>query len=133
MEYEHETPPLLSFFLGRLILELKNAHFLSLTLGELKGSRPPARREDPAAREHLIEQRIQREKPCRTLFIRNVKASGPAADFESNFLRSTGVAHDRHDSMRRTVTLFEECLRNMERSRRSLISYLAEEWSSSHM
>ncbi|KIY46323.1 hypothetical protein FISHEDRAFT_47521 [Fistulina hepatica ATCC 64428] len=37
--------------------------------------RPPRRGKDEKTSEAMIEERIQREKPCRTLFIRNIKAS----------------------------------------------------------
>ncbi|GJJ13434.1 hypothetical protein Clacol_007688 [Clathrus columnatus] len=38
------------------------------------GKRPPVRKErDDKVHDSLIEERIQRERPCRTLFIRNVK------------------------------------------------------------
>ena len=36
----------------------------------------PLRRErDDKVHDSIIEERIQRERPCRTLFIRNIKAS----------------------------------------------------------
>lgn len=38
--------------------------------------RPPVRKErDDKVHDSIIEERIQRERPCRTLFIRNIKAS----------------------------------------------------------
>jgi hypothetical protein len=87
---------------------------ISLTLGR---PRPQVRREDPVAREHLIEQRIQRERPCRTLFIRNVKASTAQAVPEINPLRYKRGAYNRYDSMRPAAILFEECLRSTVKSR----------------
>ena len=33
------------------------------------------RERDDKVHDSIIEERIQREKPCRTLFIRNIKAS----------------------------------------------------------
>jgi hypothetical protein len=40
------------------------------------GARRPVRKErDDKVHDSIIEQRIQRERPCRTLFIRNIKAS----------------------------------------------------------
>ncbi|KAI0068000.1 hypothetical protein BV25DRAFT_1793149 [Artomyces pyxidatus] len=43
------------------------------------GNRPqkrgPRREKDDKVHESIIEERIQRERPCRTLFIRNIKAS----------------------------------------------------------
>jgi hypothetical protein len=41
-----------------------------------RSNRPPPRREEKVP-DSVIEERIQRERPCRTLFIRNVKASRP--------------------------------------------------------
>ena len=44
--------------------------------GRGPGSRRPVRRErDDVVHDSIIEERIQRERPCRTLFIRNIKAS----------------------------------------------------------
>jgi len=37
--------------------------------------RPQRRERDDKVHESIIEERIQRERPCRTLFIRNIKAS----------------------------------------------------------
>jgi hypothetical protein len=37
--------------------------------------RGPKRDRDDKMHESIIEERIQRERPCRTLFIRNIKAS----------------------------------------------------------
>ncbi len=37
--------------------------------------RGPKRERDDKVHESIIEERIQRERPCRTLFIRNIKAS----------------------------------------------------------
>ena len=40
------------------------------------GTRRPVRKErDDKVHDSIIEERIQRERPCRTLFIRNIKAS----------------------------------------------------------
>jgi RNA recognition motif-containing protein len=40
------------------------------------GNRRPVRKErDDKVHDSIIEERIQRERPCRTLFIRNIKAS----------------------------------------------------------
>ncbi|CAK5280369.1 unnamed protein product [Mycena citricolor] len=39
------------------------------------GRRPPRKDKDDKAHDSIIEERIQRERPCRTLFIRNIKAS----------------------------------------------------------
>jgi hypothetical protein len=40
------------------------------------GARRPVRKErDDKVHDSIIEERIQRERPCRTLFIRNIKAS----------------------------------------------------------
>jgi hypothetical protein len=43
------------------------------------GNRPPKRNQrrekDDKLHDSIIEERIQRERPCRTLFIRNIKAS----------------------------------------------------------
>lgn len=40
------------------------------------GFRRPVRKErDDKVHDSIIEERIQRERPCRTLFIRNIKAS----------------------------------------------------------
>ena len=40
-----------------------------------RGGAPRGRDKEDKLPESVIEERIQREKPCRTLFIRNVKAS----------------------------------------------------------
>ena len=41
-----------------------------------RGGRRPVRKErDDKVHDSIIEERIQRERPCRTLFIRNIKAS----------------------------------------------------------
>ena len=41
----------------------------------LKRGGGPKRERDDKVHESIIEERIQRERPCRTLFIRNIKAS----------------------------------------------------------
>ena len=44
--------------------------------GDNRGNRRPVRKErDDKVHDSIIEERIQRERPCRTLFIRNIKAS----------------------------------------------------------
>ncbi len=44
--------------------------------GFARGSRRPMRKDrDDKVHDSIIEERIQRERPCRTLFIRNIKAS----------------------------------------------------------
>jgi hypothetical protein len=44
--------------------------------GYSRGPRRPARKDrDDKVHDSIIEERIQRERPCRTLFIRNIKAS----------------------------------------------------------
>lgn len=41
-----------------------------------RANRRPFRKEkDDKVHDSIIEERIQRERPCRTLFIRNIKAS----------------------------------------------------------
>ena len=40
-----------------------------------KFKRGPRRERDDKVHDSIIEERIQRERPCRTLFIRNIKAS----------------------------------------------------------
>lgn len=41
-----------------------------------RGNRRPVKKErDDKVHDSIIEERIQRERPCRTLFIRNIKAS----------------------------------------------------------
>lgn len=37
--------------------------------------RPIRKERDDKVHDSIIEERIQRERPCRTLFIRNIKAS----------------------------------------------------------
>lgn len=37
--------------------------------------RGPRKERDDKVHDSIIEERIQRERPCRTLFIRNIKAS----------------------------------------------------------
>ena len=41
--------------------------------GQKRGT--PRRERDDKVHDSIIEDRIQRERPCRTLFIRNIKAS----------------------------------------------------------
>ena len=44
--------------------------------GDNRGNRRPVRKErDDKVHEFIIEERIQREHACRTLFIHNIKAS----------------------------------------------------------
>lgn len=44
--------------------------------GYSRGPRRPMRKDrDDKVHDSIIEERIQRERPCRTLFIRNIKAS----------------------------------------------------------
>ena len=44
--------------------------------GDNRGNRRAVRKErDDKVHDSIIEERIQRERPCRTLFIRNIKAS----------------------------------------------------------
>lgn len=38
---------------------------------------PPRKEKDDKVHDSIIEERIQRERPCRILFIRNIKASVP--------------------------------------------------------
>jgi hypothetical protein len=47
------------------------------TLDDRGGPPLPRRRRDRDDRQHdaIIEDRINRERPCRTLFVRNIKAS----------------------------------------------------------
>jgi len=40
-----------------------------------RARRPVRRERDDKVHDSIIEERIQRERPCRTLFIRNIKAS----------------------------------------------------------
>lgn len=41
--------------------------------GGRRGGGPPRRERDEKGHDTLIEERINRERPCRTLFIRNIK------------------------------------------------------------
>jgi hypothetical protein len=43
--------------------------------GKNQSRRPPRKDRDERVREAIIEERINRERPCRVLFIRNIKAS----------------------------------------------------------
>lgn len=53
----------------------------STTYGDDEGEfgrnhkRPVRREREGKVHDSIIEERIQRERPCRTLFIRNIKAS----------------------------------------------------------
>ncbi|KAH9920199.1 uncharacterized protein BXZ73DRAFT_52250 [Epithele typhae] len=47
--------------------------------------RPPRREREDKAHDSIIEERIQRERPCRTLFIRNIKASPTSDDVRRLF------------------------------------------------
>ena len=40
-----------------------------------RARRPVRKERDDKVHDSIIEERIQRERPCRTLFIRNIKAS----------------------------------------------------------
>ncbi|KAJ7508675.1 hypothetical protein B0H11DRAFT_2153090 [Mycena galericulata] len=50
------------------------------------GRRPPVRKErDDKVHDSIIEERIQRERPCRTLFIRNIKYETNSDDVRRQF------------------------------------------------
>jgi len=52
--------------------------------------RPPMRKDrDDKVHDSIIEERIQRERPCRTLFIRNIKASAVWKLLDKDFDSST--------------------------------------------
>ena len=96
------------------------------------GDHPPPNRpmrRDDTAHDSLIEERIGRERPCRTLFIRNIKVNFPLEKSEPShgpgfpcrvisFLRSETDRRFRNThSTKPTVTMFVECLKSMERSK----------------
>ncbi|KAF7337601.1 RNA-binding domain-containing protein [Mycena sanguinolenta] len=89
------------------------------------GRRPVRKDRDDKVHDSIIEERIQRERPCRTLFIRNIKASRdeievPMFHIWSNF----------RTSMKRIVKMFETYLRNMARSRPFSTLFRPVEWCS---
>lgn len=102
-----------------------------------RGARRPIRKErDDKVHDSIIEERIQRERPCRTLFIRNIKASLTS----SSFLRRLGYIYIlsstiRHKlistcSMKPTVMMCDASSRNMARSKPfSTLSRLGEWFS----
>jgi hypothetical protein len=87
--------------------------------------RGPKRERDDKVHESIIEERIQRERPCRTLFIRNIKASvmlnrAPVicSEIHSQDLKLTHAVPHLF-SMRLTVTRFVDNSKSMARSRHS--------------
>jgi hypothetical protein len=89
--------------------------------------RGPKRERDDKVHESIIEERIQRERPCRTLFIRNIKASvmlnrTPViySEIRSQDRELTPVILHLF-SMRLTVTRFADNLKNMAKSKHSSI------------
>jgi len=52
------------------------------------GGRPPRREPDDKVHDSLIEERLQRERPCRTLFIRNIKVSQAGLHLSAQFIFS---------------------------------------------
>jgi hypothetical protein len=96
--------------------------------------RGPKRERDDKVHESIIEERIQRERPCRTLFIRNIKASvmlnvaqsicgGVPSDDERLTLVVLNVS-----SMRLTAMRFADNSKNTARSRHFLISSQTVAW-----
>ena len=89
--------------------------------------RGPKRERDDKVHESIIEERIQRERPCRTLFIRNIKASVTLNGAQSicSVVRSDDEGLTLVvlyvSSMRLTATRFADNLKNTARSRHSLI------------
>jgi hypothetical protein len=89
--------------------------------------RGPKRERDDKVHESIIEERIQRERPCRTLFIRNIKASvmlnrAPVVYSEIRSQdRGLTLAILHFFSMRLTVTRFADNLKNMAKSKHSSI------------
>jgi hypothetical protein len=88
--------------------------------------RGPKRERDDKVHESIIEERIQRERPCRTLFIRNIKASvmlNPTlviyGEIHNEDRELTAILH--LFSMRPTVMRFADNLKNMAKSKLSLI------------
>jgi transcription initiation factor TFIID subunit 15 len=49
-----------------------------------RARRPIRKERDDKVHDSIIEERIQRERPCRTLFIRNIKASLSFSIFEGD-------------------------------------------------
>ena len=96
--------------------------------GEHPPQKRPMRRDDKV-HDSLIEERIGRERPCRTLFIRNIKVNFPLEKSEPNrglrfplqgvsFLRNETDRQFRNaHSTKHTVRMFAECLKSMERSK----------------
>lgn len=85
------------------------------------GARGGHREKDDKVHDSIIEERIQRERPCRTLFIRNIKASH---SYTLTFIPSKpifelilGLAADLIDplSTKQVATMFADYLRSMAR------------------
>ena len=93
--------------------------------------RPFRKEKDDKVHDSIIEERIQRERPCRTLFIRNIKAS-LTSNVSATLLRLNvcGMSANGIASMKRPVRKCVVSLRSMEKSRLSLTSSRQEEWSS---
>ncbi|KAI5120789.1 hypothetical protein M0805_002416 [Coniferiporia weirii] len=53
--------------------------------GGKRGAAPPRRERDDKVHDSLIEERIMRERPCRTLFIRNIKYETDSNDVRRKF------------------------------------------------
>lgn len=93
--------------------------------GRQKRGGAPRRERD----ESIIEERIQRERPCRTLFIRNIKASldlkpterlshlHPPMTAFSSCVMSRKLIFTVYSSMKQTVTMYVVCSKSMERLR----------------
>ena len=103
--------------------------------GDQQPPKRPIRRErDDKVHDSLIEERIGRERPCRTLFIRNIKVNlytgatllGKLEPIHrlgfplqgTPFLRNDADRQSRNaHSMRPTAMMFAECSKSTERSR----------------
>lgn len=81
------------------------------------GARRPVRKErDDKVHDSIIEERIQRERPCRTLFIRNIKASrviGLTSEYKIIFSPDLNYIF----SMKPIVEMSDANLRNTARSK----------------
>ena len=101
--------------------------------------RPFRKEKDDKVHDSIIEERIQRERPCRTLFIRNIKASPTLKISGVTFLKpfhfffafwiECGMSANRIISMKRLVRMSVVFLKSMEKSRLFLTWSQQEEWS----
>lgn len=90
------------------------------------GGRPPGKTLEDQEHESLIEQRVQRERPCRTLFIRNIAVSKPTLQKSRHSLESHPRSLLAPISTTRPRPRSSDSSRTLARSRRSSTSSATE-------